>query len=154
MKYARILLILIVAVIMTACSKLPPMSNVDDEVLSLREHYLATHPEGQFNENIARGEVTRGMHVVEVLAAWGLPNVRWAVQHSPDHHWAYFVRDDATQTVNGYELVFEDRVLVRWVIAKDVDAKQWPPRNESTVPIESAGFTSSGGALSGSGTRP
>lgn len=154
MKYARILLILLVAVITTACTKLPPMTGVDDDVLSLREHYFSARPDGKFNENISRGEVARGMHVVEVLAAWGLPNMRWGVQHSPDHHWAYFVRDDATQTINGYELVFEDRLLVRWLIAKDVDAKQWPPRNETILPIESAGFTASGGALSGDNRRP
>ena len=64
-------------VLLAACSHLPHMESTDS-TSSLRQEYLEMHPDGKYNARIMKGEVVKGMGVIEVLASWGLPSAALA----------------------------------------------------------------------------
>jgi hypothetical protein len=105
--------------------------------MSLRTQYLASNPDGKFNEQIVKGEVTKGMNLIEVLASWGLPTVRRTRPMCDGQHWTYYSIDEVTGGATSYDLIFEHRLLMRWVIENDVDmAADLPPRHLSGLAPE------------------
>jgi hypothetical protein len=89
---------------------------------SIRAEYLANHPEGAYNAYIRDGCVVKGMGSVEVLASWGLPNVRRPGAEPNVEFWEYYARDEQSQMLVSYELAFVDKVLNRWSLRKDIAA--------------------------------
>jgi hypothetical protein len=87
---------------------------------SIREEYLANHPEGVYNAYIREGRVVKGMGNVEVLAAWGLPNVRRPGKEAGVEYWEYYARDEQSNSIVSYELAFVERVLNRWSVRADL----------------------------------
>jgi hypothetical protein len=87
---------------------------------SIREEYLRNHPDGRYNTLITDGRVVKGMGIIEVLASWGMPNDRRSSETGDTESWAYYARDEATQKLVSYELVFEGKILTRWVVRADL----------------------------------
>ncbi len=117
MKLIRCGLLVVVTLVFAAsCSKLPPSSRSDEHTTSIRAEYLQNHPEGEHNAYIAEGRVVKGMGIVEVLASWGLPNARRSVAKDNSEFWTYYAKDEQTQQVVSYELVFQAKVLSKWVV--------------------------------------
>lgn len=117
----RVLVALAVLVtLLTSCSHHPRLLRQNEETLTLRTQYLQSNPDGEFNALIAKSEVTSGMGAMEVLAAWGVPNWRRGVENRPVEFWTYYEKDEATKTYVSYDLVFENRVLRRWVVTDNI----------------------------------
>jgi len=116
----RIELAVIVLALTASCSQLPQSSRTDEQMTSIRAEYLQNHPEGTYNAYIREGRVVKGMGIVEVLASWGLPNVRRPAPEGEVEVWAYYAKDEQTQTLVSYELVFEGKVLNRWTVHADL----------------------------------
>jgi hypothetical protein len=114
---AAVVLVLALAV---SCSPLPQSSRTDEQLTSLRAEYLKSHPDGKFNALITEGRVVKGMSDLEVLASWGLPNVRRAAETGTTQYWAYYAKDQQTNKIMSYELVFESKLLRRWDVRYDV----------------------------------
>jgi hypothetical protein len=117
MKPNRWILGVVVTVAISAsCGRLPQSTRTDEHTTSIRADYLRNHPNGPFNVHIAEGRVTRGMNIMEVLASWGAPNLRRTSPEGSTEYWAYYAKDEHTQKMVSYELVFENQVVTRWVI--------------------------------------
>ena len=116
----RIGLALIVLALTASCSQLPQSSRTDEQMASIRAEFLQNHPEGMYNGYIQEGRVVKGMGIVEVLASWGLPNVRRPAPEGEVEFWEYYAKDEQTQRLVSYELVFEGKVLNRWAIHADL----------------------------------
>lgn len=100
----------------SACTHSPRLARSEEEVANYRSEYLRNNPNGKFNEQILKGEVTKGMDVFQVLASWGLPHLRRGSKNSDLESWVYYSLDDHTQHVISYELVFQTNTLSRWVV--------------------------------------
>jgi hypothetical protein len=110
-------LLVVLAIGMTAsCAHVPRMPQASPETASLRSQFLHDHPNGPHNAQIVRGEVVKGMDLMEVLASWGVPERRVGKKSSDKESWIYTARDEHSQDYVIYELVFVDRVLSRWHI--------------------------------------
>ncbi|MEJ2722744.1 MAG: hypothetical protein P8181_16640, partial [bacterium] len=48
-----------------------------------------------------------------------LPNVRRAWTQKDEEYWTYYARDEVTDQTMSYELVFQDKVLSRWVVGAE-----------------------------------
>lgn len=117
MKLMRCGLLAVVTLVLAAsCSQLPASNRSDEHTTGIRTEYLQNHPDGKYNNYIADGRVVKGMSVVEVLASWGLPNARRAAAKENSEFWTYYAKDEQTQQVVSYELVFLSRVLSKWVV--------------------------------------
>lgn len=86
-----------------------------------REEYVRLHPDCRFGDLIREGEITRGMNVDEVIAAWGMPDVYAVSKKSPAEHWIYYIRDREALMMLIYTLTFEDDTLSIW----DIDQKRF-----------------------------
>jgi hypothetical protein len=123
MRFFRLFVLLGgLVVVVAACSRAPAPFQGNPALDELRASYLRTHPEGAFTAHVEKGEVVKGMGFVEVLAAWGLPNLRRGSEDNPTEVWEYLVKDDASGDVTVYRLVFRDRILVDWEVGHDVAA--------------------------------
>ena len=111
-----ILLLVFVVTVTGCCSRLPQSIRSNDEMASIRAEYLQNNPDGEYNGHITEGRVVKGMNTLEVLASWGVPNVRRGWEHDKTEYWTYYAKDEHTQQLVSYVLVFDDRVLRRWVI--------------------------------------
>jgi hypothetical protein len=111
-----ILLLVLVVAVAVSCSRLPQSTRSNDEMASIRAEYLQNNPDGKFNDHIKEGRVVKGMNTMEVLASWGIPNVRRGWEQDKTEYWTYYAKDEHTQQLMSYDLVFDDRVLNRWVI--------------------------------------
>jgi len=117
MKLMRCGLLVVVTLALAAsCSQLPASHRSDEHTTSIRAEYLQNHPDGKYNAYIAEGRVVKGMSVVEVLASWGLPNARRSVAQENSEFWTYYAKDEQTQQIVSYELVFQTKVLAKWVV--------------------------------------
>jgi hypothetical protein len=121
MRYKALLLVCILATTAFACSGISTLEREDVISPASREDYLRTHPEGLYNHCIKNGEITRGMGVYEVLAAWGMPNIYLASRNKPVENWIYYVEDEESRAVLVYTLTFEDEILREW----DIDMKRF-----------------------------
>jgi hypothetical protein len=83
----------------------------------VRTEYLVRHPDSPFSEQVARGEIVRGMDTFAVTASWGLPERR--VNDGIDfERWLYVDVDDVVDESVGYALVFEKGVLRTWDVQR------------------------------------
>lgn len=83
----------------------------------VRSEYIARHPDSPFSEQVARGEIVRGMDTFAVTASWGLPERR--VNDGVDfERWLYVDVDDVADESVGYALVFEKGVLKTWDVQR------------------------------------
>ena len=99
-----------------SCSSLPKSDHLDDGEVGMRAEYLESHPDGEYNAHISEGRVVKGMGAEEVLASWGLPNLRRSWKHDKAEYWTYYAKDEHTGQVVGYELIFDKQLLTRWVV--------------------------------------
>ncbi len=121
MKLIHSALLIVIGVAWVAsCSQLPESSRSDEHMAGIREEYFRSHPDGRYNLFITEGRVVKGMGIFEVLASWGLPNVRRSSEDGGTEYWAYYAKDEPTQEIVSYELIFEEKVLTRWVVHADL----------------------------------
>jgi hypothetical protein len=113
-------LTMLVAALAASCSQLPQSSRTDEQMTSVREEYLANHPDGTHNDYIREGRIVKGMGSIEVLASWGLPNVRRPGPEANVEFWEYYARDEQSKSVVSYELAFIEKVLSRWRVRADL----------------------------------
>jgi hypothetical protein len=92
--------------------------NDDLTVKQMRADYLRDHPDGRFNRYIERGEVVRGMNMLEVSAAWGLPETRRPTEDREVEYWTYFSQDEITGDWCRYTLTFEDKAVSDWYVVR------------------------------------
>lgn len=107
------------AVLAVACSHNPRRGQTDQSeyIRMLREEFFKTHPDGAYNEYIARGEVVRGMDFLEVLASWGNPVKR--EKPTPNvEYWLYLEEDEDSKDWVQYKFLFKKSVLDDWELAR------------------------------------
>lgn len=125
----------LLGLILLACAHVPRTYDETDAVKRLRLQYVRTHPNGRFNAHILKGEVTKGMDFLDVLASWGLPNLRRGSRESVYENWVYYARDEETGRFTVYELVFKDQHLVDWKVDVNVAGNGGkPPITEDWYP--------------------
>ena len=119
-QFLRVLPVLLVLSIV-ACSQTPRMSqeNETDYIRMLREEFFKTHPDGQYNERIANGEVVIGMDFLEVLASWGNPNQREKTSTSVEY-WIYRDEDEDSKDWVEYRFTFRGNQLDDWELSRHV----------------------------------
>ena len=85
-------------------------------ILALRAEYFASNPDGEFNEYIERGEIVKGMDVLEVLASWGYPAARKRTETT--EVWTF--REVDLDSKNWIEFIFTFRsnILGDWEVAR------------------------------------
>jgi hypothetical protein len=93
--------------------------NETEYIRMLREEFFKTHPDGQYNEFIARGEVVKGMDFLEVLASWGNPNKREKPTENVEY-WLYHEEDENSLDWVEYKFVFRKNVLEDWELTKHI----------------------------------
>ena len=108
--------IVFVLALTACCSSLPKSSPLDEAHAGMRADYLENHPDGKYNAHINEGRVVKGMGVEEVLAAWGVPNQRQSTKRDKEEYWTYFAKEEHTGQLVGYELIFEEQLLARWLV--------------------------------------
>lgn len=157
MKLPRgIPLFVLAGILVASCSHAPRLATVPAGRQDLRAEFLRNNPDGKFNRHIKNGEIVRGMGVVEVLASWGLPNMRRLGGADLAEYWTYYSRDPHTSTFTVYDLVFQQRVLFRWVVESDIhsydelvqrDLIGTPPSGTGTRPEDVGGSINDSGTL-------
>jgi len=107
--------------LIVACSHTPRMDDTKetDYIRMLREEFFKTHPDGQYNEYIARGEVVKGMDFLEVLASWGNPNKREKPTDNVEY-WIYLDVDEDSMDWVQYKFEFRKSVLSDWDLSRHV----------------------------------
>jgi hypothetical protein len=119
-QFLRVLPLLLVLSII-ACSQAPRMSqeNETDYVRMLREEFFKSHPDGLYNEHIAKGEVVRGMDFLEVLASWGNPGSR-EIPTVNVEYWMYVDEDEDSTDKVEYKFIFRKNQLDDWELTRFV----------------------------------
>lgn len=113
-------LVMALAIGLTAsCAYVPRLPTESPETSNRRTQYLHDHPHGPYNAAIMRGEVVKGMHVMDVVASWGIPERRAGKKSALEERWTYTARDEHSRDYVVYELVFVDRVLTGWQIDRE-----------------------------------
>ena len=110
------LAVVFLVTVATGCTHAPRLSRTTADIEIYRAEYMRNNPDGKYNEQIMKGEVTKGMDAVEVLASWGLPHLRRGSEHTDQESWVYYTIDDHTKQVISYELVFLSSELSRWFV--------------------------------------
>ena len=100
-----------------SCSPAPQLVRNPDQVEGFRAQYLMHHPDDPFKNEIMNSQVRKDMTIMQVLAAWGLPNMRSEVSKNGSETWTYFAIDETSREVHGYQLVFDKNRLCHWVIS-------------------------------------
>ncbi len=111
------------AAALVGCAHTPRRPDTTPLIHDLREHYARTHPASPWMEAVERGEVRRGMRFAEVLAAWGIPQVRRRVveKDGPLEYWTYADVDTFSGDWTRTTFVFERNTLVDWTIVRHVN---------------------------------
>jgi hypothetical protein len=128
----RLLLFGLSVFLIASCAHVPRSPDHTPEMTSIRQQYLADNPDGAYNAYIQRGEVVKGMNVVEVLASWGPPDSRHGVHGSSAETWSYEHTDDVNREFMVYELVFKSRTLARWAVSRQDTGSGTVSRRERT----------------------
>ncbi len=104
----------------TSCTYNPRMvsGTESDYLLQLRQEYLNSNPDGEYNEYIKRGEVVKGMDFLEVLAAWGHPERR-KKDDSLTEHWVYHEFDETSKDAIWYTFTFRRNILAEWSLSRE-----------------------------------
>ncbi len=118
-RIATLVFVVSFVIAVSACSSMLRIDRDSADRTDIRENYLQNNPDGPHNARITNGEVVKGMGVIEVLASWGLPDVRRSSQQTSAEFWTYYTVDERSQMVSSYDLVFDNRVLSRWVVMID-----------------------------------
>jgi hypothetical protein len=116
----RIILMAVALTVMASCAYAPRVAEENDDILSIRDDYIRTHPDGSYNEFILRGEVVKGMKYLEVLASWGYPEARLRVPERKLEYWRYLARDEASRDWLQYTFIFEKDELIEWEMTRHV----------------------------------
>lgn len=149
-------LVVLAGCLAASCSHAPRLAKAPAARDDLRAEYLRNNPDGKFNNHIIRGEVVKGMGSIEVLAAWGVPNLRRSGRAEIAEYWIYYSLDDHTKTYTLYELGFRERVLAKLVIEDNINSYDAlvqrnligiPPSGRERLPTEGSGALSEGGAI-------
>jgi hypothetical protein len=118
--------------------------NETEYIRMLREEFFKTHPDGEYNEYITRGEVVRGMDFLEVLASWGNPNKREKPTENVEY-WLYRDDDENSGDWVQYKIVFRKNVLDDWELTRHVaDGRSQPMASESSSSVLSKSGTGVG----------
>jgi len=104
----------------TACATTPPRRSETIAIRQIREDYLRVYPEGPHNAEINRGEIVKGMSLYEVLASWGIPDLRAVSAERDREEWTYVVLDDNAVDWVSYDCVFHGNELVEWYQRRNV----------------------------------
>ncbi|MDH3216032.1 MAG: hypothetical protein OEN01_07030 [Candidatus Krumholzibacteria bacterium] len=115
----HVTILVVVIAFAASCSHSPRLPRGTQEVASLRAEYLQNNPDDPFKGQILNSEVSKGMNVLQVLASWGLPNVRRGYAQGHSESWTYYAVDEHTQKLLSYELVFYKSTLSLWVMDGD-----------------------------------
>ena len=115
---SRLVLSSCLLLLFIACAHTPQALNDDLTVRQMREEFLREHPDGQHNLYVARGEVVRGMNVLEVSASWGIPETRRQSKDRKQEYWTYFSADEISGDWSRYTLTFEGKVLADWHVVR------------------------------------
>ncbi len=96
------------------------LQRVDDRessyILALRAEYFASNPDGESNEYIERGEIVKGMDMLEVLASWGYPAAR--KRSDTTELWTYREVDEDSKDWIEFTFTFRSSVLGDWEVAR------------------------------------
>ena len=144
----RILVLVLFLAFASSCAYQPRSMKDSAEMAEVRSEYVQNNPEGKFNHYIEKGELSKGMSVIEVLAAWGLPNMRQSWQNTDKESWTYHSFDPHTGDYTIVDLTFEARTLLKWVRHRQVAAAGGNPLDNSLLPPKPA--DASGAGTSGS----
>ena len=119
-QFLRVLPLLLV-ILIVACSHAPRISEESetDYIRMLREEFFKSNPDGEYNENIARGEVVRGMDFLEVLASWGNPGAREKPTDNVEY-WMYLDNDEDSKDYVRYKFIFRKNRLDDWELDRHV----------------------------------
>ena len=117
MKTLIRLVIGIVVVLTVSCTHAPQLDRTSDQVAGFRTHYLEHNPDDPFKKDIMRGKVHKEMNYMQVLASWGLPNVRTGVAADGSETWGYYAVDKHSKEVRRYDLLFSKNRLITWFIS-------------------------------------
>ena len=115
---SRLILPSCLLLLLIACTHTPRALDEDVTVLRMREDFLRDHPDGAYNIYIAKGEVVRGMSLLEVSASWGLPETRRQTKDKKLELWTYFSEDEISGDWSRYTLTFENQVLADWHVVR------------------------------------
>lgn len=109
----------LLAMLTVSCAFTPRMSaeKETDYIRMLRAEFFRTHPDGQYNEYIKKGEVVRGMDFLEVLASWGNPDGR-AKPAEGVEHWMYLEVDEDSKDSVEYTFIFKKNAVFDWEVER------------------------------------
>ncbi len=128
-------LLLLLIFLFGSCAHNPKTFKETESIMQGRQDYVQLHPDGMYNEHILKGEVVKGMNLMEVLASWGLPNARRRSEGGSREYWTYYTQEEQSGDIREYELVFKEQSLVRWKITLSVAEGGYHPEKQK-YPIE------------------
>lgn len=132
-------MMLLCSLVFASCAHSPRVAEETTSMLAIRDGYLESHPDGRFNEYIARGEVVKGMDFMDVLASWGIPVSRVRDPKGVEH-WLYLAEDDQSGDWVGYTFAFEKYTLIEWDVTRHTSKNgalvYWEPRVPAPPPIQ------------------
>jgi hypothetical protein len=123
---SRVLLLALAASLLASCATSPPRREDTPAILEIRDDYIRTHPDGAFNVVIARGEVAVGMGYYDMLAAWGIPDVRERDAERDEERWVYVLTSENQADWLRYDFIFAKRMLVEWEWSRGVASGSVP----------------------------
>jgi len=124
------------ALVLASCATSPPRREHTPAILEIRDEYMRTHPQGPFNGVIARGEVVVGMGYYDMLAAWGMPDMRERDGERDEERWVYVLTSENQADWLRYDFIFARRMLVEWEWSRGVASGSVP------LPDDPRGVTS------------
>ncbi len=141
--WSRLVLLALAASVLASCATSPPRREDTAAILEIRDEYIRTHPGGPFNVAIERGEAAVGMGYYDMLAAWGMPDVRERDSERDEERWVYVLTSENQADWLRYDFIFAKRMLVEWEWSRGVASGSVPlpddPRGISTrVPATQA----------------
>ena len=130
---------LLCSLVFASCAHTPRVTEESESLLTIRRGYLETHPDGQFNPYIVRGEVVPGMDFMDVLASWGIPASRIRDKKGIEN-WIYLAEDHESGDWVRYTFSFEKYTLAEWQISrhnsKNGALVYWEPRSLEPTPLQ------------------
>lgn len=117
---SRVLLLALATSVLASCATSPPRREDTAAILEIRDEYIRKHPDGPFNVVIARGEAAVGMGYYDMLAAWGIPDVRERDAERDEERWVYVLTDENQADWQRYDFIFAKRMLVEWEWSRGV----------------------------------